>query len=61
MMQQLHNHNNTDGYMLLSEIKENLKLYYEDLKNSDYNLMVEFVKDGTVENLKKDAKTLLNI
>ena len=57
----VHNHNNTDGYMLLSEINENLKFYYEDLKNSDYNLMIEFVKDSAVENLKKDAKTLLNI
>ena len=57
----VHNHNSVDGYKPLSDIKDNLRLYYGDLKASDYNLMIEFVKDDSVENLMADAKTLLSL
>ncbi len=57
----VHNHNSVDGYQPLSEIEDNLKLYYEDVKTSDYKLMIEFVKDATVENLIADVKVLKGI
>ena len=57
----VHNHNSVDGYGVLSDIKDNLKLYYEKLLKKPYNLMIEFVKDGSVENLMADANTLLSL
>ena len=57
----VHNHNSEQGYQPLSDIKDNLKLYYNDIKEKDYNLMIEFVKDSSVENLLADAKTLHNL
>jgi len=57
----VHNHNSQQGYQPLSDIKDNLKLYYNDIKEEDYNLMIEFVKDSSVENLFADAKTLLEL
>ncbi len=57
----VHNHNSEQGYQPLSDIKDNLKLYYSDLQEENYNLMIEFVKDSSVENLQADAKTLLEL
>ncbi len=51
------NYNEKDGYQLLSEFKE-LTPYFKDIADNPYCLMIEFVKDGTEENLMKDAKTL---
>ncbi len=51
------NYNEEDGYKPLSEMKE-LASYYKDLADKPYRLMIEFVKDGTVENLLKDAEVL---
>lgn len=49
------------GYGLLSEIKERLEAYFGDIRQEDYRVMIEFVKDGSVENLKADAATLREI
>ena len=57
----VHNHNSVDGYQSLSGIVDNLRMYYNDVQTEDYNLMIEFVKDGSVENLKADAKTLQSL
>lgn len=57
----IHNHNSEQGYQLLSDIKDNLNLYYNDIKEEDYNLLIEFVKDDSVENLLADADTLLGL
>ncbi|MBR1969786.1 MAG: sugar phosphate isomerase/epimerase [Clostridia bacterium] len=47
-----------EGYKALEEISDALSLYFGDIKNENYNLMIEFVKDNTPENLIKDAKQL---
>ncbi|MBQ4110662.1 MAG: sugar phosphate isomerase/epimerase [Clostridia bacterium] len=57
----IQNYTKEGGYMLVEEISDALHLYYDDIKNENYNLMIEFVKDASVENLKKDAETLSKI
>lgn len=47
-----------DGYMLIEEIDDLIKLYFGDIKGKDYRLMIEFVKDSSPENLFRDASTL---
>lgn len=54
----IHNHSVETGYKKLSEIEENIKLYYNDIKDEPFNLLIEFVKDSNIQNLKDDAKTL---
>ncbi len=49
------------AYQPLEEIKENLIAYYSDIKNTDYIVMIEFVKDGSLESLVADAKTLKSV
>ena len=50
-----------DGYKPLAEIKEDLLLYFNDIKSRNYNLMIEFVKDSTPDNLFEDAKQLKKV
>jgi len=57
----IQNYNPTDGYQLLSGMADTLKLYFGDMKDKDYRVMIEFVKDGSVENLMADADTLRSI
>lgn len=57
----IQNYNPTDGYQLLSGMEDALKLYFGDMKDMDYRVMIEFVKDGSVENLMADAATLRNV
>lgn len=49
------------GYGLLDEITDRIHQFFDDIKDRDYNIMIEFVKDGTMENLLKDAATLKKI
>ena len=56
-----HNYSPEHGYMPLDDIKENIKGYFSDVKSQNYNLMIEFVKDSTEENLRADAATLNKI
>ena len=44
--------------MLLEEISDRISKYFEDIKDKDYNVMIEFVKDSLPENVIKDAVTL---
>lgn len=57
----IQNYNPADGYQLLSGIADSLKLYFGDIKDENYQVMIEFVKDGSVENLMADADTLRNV
>ena len=54
----IQNYTPENGYGNLSETEDTLIKYYDDIKNKDYCLMIEFVKDGLVENLISDADTL---
>ncbi len=54
----VHNHTVENGYRLLSEIEENIKAYYEDVKDRPYRLLIEFVRDGSLESLIADANFL---
>ena len=40
---------------------DQLSSFYDDIKVESYRLMIEFVKDGSVENLKEDAETLRSL
>lgn len=55
----VHNHNSVEGYQLLSKIEDNLHMYYDNLVSEPYNLMIEFVKDSSTDNLFADARTLI--
>lgn len=55
------NYNAKDGYQMLGNIEDRLKTYFGDIKNKDYRVMIEFVKDGKPENLFEDAETLTKI
>ena len=57
----IQNYSPDSGYGLLEEIKDKLIKYYGDIKDKPYNLMIEFVKDGTAENLIKDADALKKV
>lgn len=45
----------------LSLIEDRLKLFFDDIKNEDYRVMIEFVKDGSIENLFDDARVLRKV
>lgn len=57
----VHNHNDEQGYQSLCLIEDNLRLYYDDIKTMPFNLMIEFVKDGSIESLLSDANILKEI
>lgn len=57
----VHNYSVDKGYQSLESISENLKLYYGDIKDMPYNLLIEFVKDSTPQNIKADADTLRKV
>jgi sugar phosphate isomerase/epimerase len=57
----IQNYVSDKGYGLLDEITDRIHTFFDDIKECDYNIMIEFVKDGTIENLMKDAETLKNI
>jgi len=57
----IHNYSPEKGYQPLSDIMGDLHLYYDDIKEKDYNVMIEFVKDSDFENLKDDASVLKGV
>ncbi len=57
----IHNYTAEKGYRLLCEIEENIKAYYEDIKDRPYRLLIEFVKDGSPESLIADAECLKRV
>ena len=57
----VHNHSDEDGYQPLSLVMNDLRLYYDDIKDMPFNLMIEFVKDGSVESFLSDVKVLKDI
>ena len=57
----IQNYSPDTGYGLLEEIKDNLAEYYSDIKDKPYNLMIEFVKNSSAENLIRDAAALRSV
>lgn len=57
----IQNYSAEKGFQNLSLVEEELKQFFDDIKNEDYRVMIEFVKDGSVENLFDDACTLKKI
>ena len=55
------NWNEEESYILLEGISDRLEQYFGDIKEQDYHLMIEFVKDAEPENLNKDAAVLIPI
>lgn len=55
------NYSPENGYGLLEEIKDRLQAYFGDICGEPYRVMIEFVKDASVENLKADAAALLEM
>ena len=49
------------GYDKLSSIEDNLRLYFGDIQKEEYRVMIEFVKDGSVENLIDDICVLKKV
>ncbi len=57
----LNNYIKGKGYCDLIDIYENLKGYFKNEKNSDYNFLVEFVKDASLDSLISDVNTVKRI
>lgn len=55
------NYTPQNGYMMLSEIKDDLQTYYGSIRDGKLNLLIEFVKDAALENLISDANILRKI
>ena len=49
------------GYDKLSLIEDKLNQYFGDIKKDDYRVMIEFVKDESIENLFDDACVLKKV
>lgn len=56
----LNNYSDETGYKLLEEIYDDLCGYFKDA-DKEYNLMIEFVKGGTLESLIADANTVRKV
>ena len=57
----LSNYSAENGYGLLCDIENELRGYFAEIKGSDYNLFIEFVKDASVDSLISDALTIRKI
>lgn len=57
----IHNHNEKYGYQPLADINSDLRKFFGDIKDSSYNLLIEFVCNSCVENLMNDARLLRTI
>lgn len=57
-MLHVQNYTPENGYGMLSDIADKLRKYYIPVKDGDFRLLIEFVKDGDPANLIKDAETL---
>ncbi len=54
----IHNFSTFNGYGRLEEIEDKLRVYFTDIRDENYNLLIEFVKDQKPENLMRDADIL---
>lgn len=54
----IQNYTAAQGYKLLSEIEDNLYSYFSDIKGEKYNVMIEFTRDSSPENLLRDVAAL---
>ncbi len=50
-----------EGYLLIADIKDRVKAMFEDYRDSDFCLLVEFTKDSAEENLISDVNTLKEV
>lgn len=57
----IHNFSVENGYESLKEIEDEIKAYFTDIKDGEYNLLIEFVKDASVKNLRQDAEFLTKL
>ena len=59
----INNHSADAGYKSLSEIKDDLNGYFKVIsqQNRDFNIIVEFVKGGAVQNFCDDLKVLKKV
>ena len=57
-MLHIQNYTPENGYGMLSEIRGNLVKYYDSIREEDFKLLIEFVKDGDPYNLIRDARVL---
>lgn len=57
-MLHVQNYTPENGYGMLSEIRGNLVKYYDSIREEDFKLLIEFVKDGDPDNLIRDARVL---
>lgn len=49
------------GFLNISEVYEQMHGYFNPHKSENYNLIIEFVKDGTEDNFIKDVQALKRI
>ncbi len=57
----IHNYTAQGGYMPLADIKDSLVAYYGDIKDKDYNVIIEFTKGGSPESLIADADVIRSV
>ena len=57
----LNNYSREHGYGYLSDIYEQLSGYLTNVKESDYNILIEFVKNASVDSLLSDVSTVRKI
>lgn len=47
-----------EGYLLIKDIKDRIKKFFKDYKDTDFCILVEFTKDALEENLISDVNAL---
>ncbi len=57
----IHNYTRAGGYMPLVDITSSLEAYYGDIKDKDYNVIIEFTKGNSLESLIADANVLKEV
>ncbi len=57
----LNNYSAENGYGLLCDIEKQLRGYFAEIKHSDFNFLIEFVKDASVDSLISDAQTIRRV
>ena len=57
----LNNYDKEKGYCYLEDILEELKGYFENAKDCPYNLLVEFVKNESLDSLIADINTVRKV
>ncbi len=50
-----------EGYLLIKDIKDRVKAMFEDYKDTDFSILVEFTKDSAEENLISDINALREV